>query len=172
MTYDRATIGFHWTSAALIAALWAIGQTADWFPRGALRSGVWSTHFTLGAVLIVVWVARIGWRATSGRRLPRLGSPLLARAAKAGHGLLYLGVGLVCAVGIANLFGHGSNIWGLVHFPKLDDKALRGLISASHEWGANLLLLLAAGHACVSLFHQFVLRDGALARMWPALSRR
>jgi len=31
---------------------------------------------------------------------------------------------------------------------------------------------LAAGHACVSLFHQFVLRDGALARMWPALSRR
>jgi len=172
MTYDRTTIGFHWTSAALVAALWVIGQTADWFPRGPLRGAAWSTHFTLGAILVVLWLARIGWRFTSGRRLPDLGSPALARLAKAGHGLLYLGIGLVCAIGVANLYAHGSSIWGLVQFPKIDDKELRGLISETHEWGANLLLLLAAGHAVVAVIHQFVMRDGALARMWPALSRR
>ena len=171
MTYDRTTILFHWSSAALVVALWIIGQTADWFPRGAARGVVWSTHFTLGAILILLWLARIVWRATSGRRLPGLGSPTMAWLAKAGHGMLYLGIGLVCAVGIVNLFAHGSSVWGLIHFPKLADKTLRGLIAVSHEWGANLLLLLAAGHACVALAHQFVLRDGALARMWPALSR-
>jgi cytochrome b561 len=171
MTYDRATILFHWTTAALVVVLWGIGQTADWFPRGAARGFVWSTHFTLGAILIVLWLARIGWRLTSGRRLPGLGSPTMVWLAKAGHGLLYLGIGLVCAVGVANLFAHGSSVWGLIHFPKLDDKTLRGLIAVSHEWGANLLLLLAAGHAGLALIHQFVLRDGALARMGPALSR-
>jgi cytochrome b561 len=171
MTYDRTTINFHWTSAALVVALWVIGQTADWFPRGPVRGVVWSTHFTLGAILIVIWLARIGWRARSGRRLPELGSPALAALAKVGHGLLYLGIGFVCAVGVANLFAHGSSVWGLIRFAKIDDRTLRGLISVSHEWGANLLLLLAAGHACVALAHQFVWRNGALARMWPALSR-
>jgi cytochrome b561 len=171
MTYYRNTIRFHWTSAALIAALWVIGQTADWFPRGPVRGVVWSTHFTLGAILIVVWLARIIWRFTAGRRLPGLGSPTLARLAKAGHGLLYLGIALVCAIGVANLYAHGSSVWGLLHFPKIEDKALRGLISESHEWGANLLLLRAAGHALIAVVHQFVMRDGALARMWPALSR-
>ncbi len=36
-TYDQATIRVHWTTAALVVALWMIGQTADWFPRGPLR---------------------------------------------------------------------------------------------------------------------------------------
>jgi len=171
MTYDRNTIRFHWTSAALIVALWVIGQTVDWFPRGRVHTVLWSTHFTLGALLILVWLGRIVWRVTSGRRLPGLGSPTLVKLAKAGHGLLYLGIGVVCAIGIANLYAHGSGVWGLFHFPKIADKATRGLISVSHEWGANLLLALAGGHALVALAHQFVMRDGALARMWPALSR-
>ena len=73
---------------------------------------------------------------------------------------------------IANLFAHGSNVWGLIHFPKLDDKRLRGLIAVSHEWRRQS----AAGcwrpvTPLVALAHQFVMRDGALARMWPALSR-
>ena len=171
MTYDKTTIGFHWTSAALVVALWGIGQTVDWLPRGPLRELAWSTHFTLGALLILVWLGRVFWRLTSGRRLPGLGSPGLAALAKAGHGVLYLGIGLVCVAGIANLYAHGSSVWGLIHFPKIDDKATRALIAVSHSWGANLLLMLAAAHAAVALAHQFVMRDGALARMWPALSR-
>ena len=30
---------------------------------------------------------------------------------------------------------------------------------------ANLLVILAAGHAVVALWHQFVLKDGTLRRM-------
>ena len=36
-TYDSATIRFHWTTAFLVVALWLVGQTADWFPRGPAR---------------------------------------------------------------------------------------------------------------------------------------
>jgi cytochrome b561 len=170
-TYDNATIRFHWTSAALIAALWVIGETADWFPRGPTRGAAWSIHFTLGAVLAIIWIARIVWRISAGRRLPGVGSPLMVKLAAAGHRLLYAGIGVVIALGIANLYAHGSSVWGLVDFPKLSDATLRHDITMAHEWTANILLLLAAGHAAVAVSHQYLRRDGALTRMWPSLSR-
>jgi cytochrome b561 len=170
-TYDTTTIRFHWATAALIAALWVIGQTADWFPRGPARGVVWSTHFTLGAILILVYVGRIVWRATSGRRLPGVGSSALVKLAAAGHGVIYLGIALVLALGIANLYAHGAGVWGLFRFPKIADEGLRHNIAAAHALGANLLLMLAAAHAAVALFHQYVWRDGVLTRMWPSLAR-
>ena len=170
-TYDAATVRFHWTTAFLVAALWIVGQAADWFPKGPVRGAVWSTHFTLGGLLTIVWIARIVWRVSAGRRLPGVGSPGLAKLAAAGHGLLYLGIGAVIALGVANAFAHGSSVWGLFTYPKIFDESLRKPIGAAHEWSANLLLLLAAGHAAVALVHQYVWRDGVLTRMWPSLAR-
>jgi cytochrome b561 len=169
--YDNVTIRIHWASAALVVALWAVGQTADDFPKGWPRDTAWSTHFTLGALLLVLWIARIAWRLTAGRRLPGLGSPAMIKLAAAGHGLLYLGVGGVAALGIANLYAHGSNIWGLIHFARITEKSLRVFIGQAHSWGADLLLILAAAHALAALLHQYVWRDGALARMLPRLAR-
>ena len=171
MTYDRATIGFHWLTAALVAALWVIGQTADWFPKGAARGVVWSTHFTLGFLLALIWIARLVWRLRGGRRLPAVGPAYAVKLSAAVHGLLYLIIAFVIAVGVVNLYAHGQNIWGLVSFPKIADETTRRTISKAHEWAANILLALAAGHGAVALLHQFVLRDGVLARMWPGLAR-
>jgi cytochrome b561 len=171
MSYDNATIRFHWASAFLIVALWVIGQTADWFPRGPERGAVWSLHFTLGALLALIYVGRIGWRITSGRRLPGVGSPLMAKLTASGHGLIYLLIAVVLALGIANLYAHGSSLWGVIDFPKLSDKTQRALISEGHELSANALLLLSAGHAAVALLHQYVWRDGLLGRMLPRLAR-
>jgi cytochrome b561 len=170
-TYDRATIQFHWTTAAIVAALWIIGQTADWFPKGPIRNAAWSTHFTLGGVLLLVWIARIVWRLSSGRRLPGIGSLPLIKLAAAGHGLLYLGIGTVIALGVATAFAQGSSVWGLFTYPKLFDASLRRPIHATHEWAANILLALALGHAVIALVHQYVWRDGTLGRMWPSVAR-
>ena len=169
--YDSTTIRFHWTTAALVVALWIIGQTADWFPKGPIRGAVWSTHFTLGAILIVVYAARIVWRFTSGRRLPGVGSPAQIKLAAAGHGLIYLGIAAVLALGIGNLFAHGSNVWGVYHFSRIAEKSVAHRISQAHSLSADALLVLAAAHGAVALFHQIVWRDGVLTRMWPSLAR-
>jgi cytochrome b561 len=171
-TYDRATIAFHWTTAALVVVLWLLGQTADWFPKGAPREVAWSTHFTLGFLLALAWIGRLVWRLSGGRRLPGVGPAYMVKLSAAVHGLLYLIIAFVIVVGVGNLYAHGQNIWGLVSFPKLSDAALRRTISETHEWAANILLALAAGHAAVALVHQYALRDGVLARMWPSLARR
>ena len=46
--------------------------------------------------------------------------------------------------------------------PEIADETLRHNINEAHEWAANMLLLLAAGHAAVALAHQFMWRDGVL----------
>jgi cytochrome b561 len=95
----------------------------------------------------------------------------MVKLSAAVHGLLYLIIAFVICVGVANLYAHGQNIWGLVHFPRIADAAARRTINETHKWAANILLILAAGHAAVALTHQVVLRDGVLARMWPGLAR-
>lgn len=40
-----------------------------------------------------------------------------------------------------------------------------GLIAELHESGGTFILILAGLHALMAIWHQFVLRDGALRRM-------
>ena len=172
MTYDRATITFHWLTAFLVVALWTIGQTAEWFPKGSAgRFAMWSSHFTLGALLAVVYIGRIVWKLTAGRRLPGVGSPGLVKLAAAGYGVLYLGLAVVIGLGVADAMSRGSNVWGLFHYPQLIDKEWREPLTDWHGLGANILLGVAALHALVALIHQYAWRDGVLTRMWPALGR-
>jgi cytochrome b561 len=88
--YDPTTIWLHWITVGLIVALWVIGQTGDWFPRGPLRTGIWSIHVTLGFATVVVLLTRVAWRAHFGRILPPADSGILYIIAKVTHYALYL----------------------------------------------------------------------------------
>jgi len=118
-------------------------------------------------------MARLFWRATSGRRLDH-GSGLLDRAAQAGHHLLY---GLLAAeVALGFLFrwsGHSPlSFFGLIiasPFAPLSRSA-HALIGQTHDLVAWIIIVIALGHACAALFHHYVMRDGVLRRMLPGLS--
>ncbi len=165
--YDARTILLHWTTAGLVVALWALGQTIDWFPKGTLRIGARGTHILLGVVLAAVLVARIRWRLSGGARLPSAEPAWLGRAAKLGHGLLYLLLVAAVLLGVANVWVRGDNIFNLFTVPAFDpgNKALRHQVGDLHEWAANLLGGLALLHAAAALFHHQVLKDGVLLRM-------
>ncbi len=167
-SYDRATVWLHWLTALLVVTLWVIGQTADWLPRGPLKSAYWSTHVALGFALVVVVLNRIGWRATGGRSLPAADAGLLHVLAKATHYVLYLLLLIVVALGVANAFVRGYRIYGLFSLPQFGDPALKRPIDGWHLLAANVLLALAAFHAAAALVHQFGFRDGLLRRMLPA----
>ena len=173
MTYDRATITLHWLTALLVVALWTIGQTAELiFDKGTTgRFAMWSSHFTLGALLALVYIVRVVWKLTSGRRLPGVGSPALVKLAAAGHGVLYLGLVLVIGLGVADAMSRGSNVWGLFHYPQWIDKEWREPLTDWHGLAANILLAVAGLHASIALVHHYVWRDGVLSRMWPAPAR-
>ncbi len=169
MRYDNGTIALHWISAALVVALWTIGQTIDVFPSGPLRVDYRSLHIVLGLVLGGVFVVRLTWRLTGRRRLPPLDHGMLHVAAEATHWLLYALLLAAVGLGIANVWVRGDSFFNLFSVPAFDpgNRALRQQVGDWHALAANTILIVAGLHAAAALFHHYVLRDATLRRMLP-----
>ena len=167
MRYDSRTIALHWLTAGLVVALWTIGQTADFIPRGPLRDAYWSLHFVLGFLFAAVLLARIVWRGSGGRHLPPADSGPLQLIATATHYLLYALMIAVAGLGVANAFAHGVSIFGIIQFPRLAGRELGHEIGDWHELAANGVLVVAALHAAAGLVHHYLWRDSVLQRMLP-----
>jgi cytochrome b561 len=167
--YDRRTIALHWLTAALVIGLWLLGQTIDWFPKGAPRAIARSTHIALGLALAAVLVRRIWWRLAGGVHLPRAGGGILDTVASLAHKFLYLLLVGTVLLGIANAWIRGDTLFMVLKIPALDpgNTALRRSVEDLHSWAANLLLIVAALHAGAALLHHVVLKDGVLRRMLP-----
>ena len=165
--YDRRTIGLHWLTAALVVLLWCIAKVIDDFSRGPPRVAARSVHIVLGAILVVVMVARILWRLRSGRRLPPSNTGIIGELEKWAHLLLYAGLGAVLLLGLSNAWIRGDSLFGLVkiHAPEGALHALKPTVETAHRYAAHGLMVLAALHAVAALYHHFVIRDGVLGRM-------
>ena len=165
--YDPTTIWLHWITVGFIAALWVIGQTADWAPRGPFRTSLWSVHVVLGCATAFVLLTRIAWRVHLGRVLPPADTGVLYVVAKATHYTLYALLGVVVLLGIADALYRGFNLFGLWSLPQVGtgDAATRRAINEWHELAANLTVLVALLHAGAALIHKYVWRDQLLDRM-------
>lgn len=171
-SYDRRSIVLHWASAVLVLALWCVGQTIDWFPRGTPRITVRGLHIVFGFLLAFLVIARLLWWARGSSR-PPADPGLLGGVAKSAHGLLYLLLIAAVGAGIAFTLVRGDNLFGVFKLDSIapDNKALRHDIGELHELAANLLLGLALLHAAAAVWHHRVLKDGVLRRMWPSLKQ-
>lgn len=167
--YDARTIRLHWLTAGLVVALWLLGQTIDWFPRGAPRVFARSAHISIGALLACVFLYRIWWRLSGGVHLAAAGTGALKTLARSMHMALYACVLATVVLGIANTWVRGDNLFYLFKIPAFDpgNKALRAAVEDYHADAANLLLILAGLHAAAGLAHQYVLKVDVLSRMFP-----
>ena len=167
--YDATTIWLHWMTVGLIVVLWLIGQTADWVPKGPLRSGVWSLHYLLGIAAGMLLAARIVWRSRFGRVLPPADTGFLFVIAKLTHNFLLLLLAVVVALGVVNALYRGVNLFGLWSLPPIGAGAVitRESVGEWHELSANLIMVTAVFHALAALMHQYVWRDHLLERMAP-----
>lgn len=169
LTYDRRTIALHWLTAGLIVVMWGLAQIIDFFPR-AMQVYPRSAHILLGVALVGVYVTRIFWRRTSGRRLPPADTGIMGLAAGLAHLGLYALVAATLGLGLFFEAVRADNILNLFRLPSVapGDKALRSLIGDWHGTAANAILILAGIHAAAALVHHFYLKDGVLKRMLPA----
>lgn len=167
--YDRLSILLHWITAALVLALWALGQTIDWFPKGGPKIDARSTHFLLGITLGVVLLGRIAWRASGGRNLPLADTGWVGIAARVVHYGLYLLVAATVVLGIFNAWQRGDVVFNLFTIPKLipGDLTLKRTLEALHGDFADVVLIVAGLHAAAALVHHYLLRDSVLRRMLP-----
>lgn len=169
LRYDGVSILLHWLTAALVVILWTLGQTIDFFPKGAPKIDARSVHITLGATLGVVLLVRVLWRASAGRKLPPADSGWLGVTAKVVHYGLYVLVGVTVVLGIFNAWQRGDVLFNLYTIPKLvpGDVALKRALGELHGDCADAVLIVAGLHAAAALAHHYLLRERVLRRMLP-----
>ena len=166
--YHGALVALHWLLALLLIAALAIGTFAlKTVPNSspdkidALRG-----HMIAGGLILLLTLVRLAVRRKTAHPAPAsTGYALLDRLAPATHWALYGLVLLMAGSGVAMsvLAGLPGIVFGgvgslPVNFDALPPRAVHGIV-------AKLLMLAIALHIAAALYHQFVRRDGLLARM-------
>jgi cytochrome b561 len=62
--YTKGAAILHWLMAAIILAQIGVGFTFAWMERGPARTDVFLWHKTLGVLILLLAVVRLGWRLT------------------------------------------------------------------------------------------------------------
>jgi cytochrome b561 len=169
--YGLTAIAFHWLMFSLVVCVGMLGLLHDSWPKETQKFWI-NIHAVLGLALWLTLFARLWWR--SGHRPPpplETGGALARRAAGIIHAGLYVLLFVIPIVGIITFVYHGRIFdFGLFKLD-LGVKSNRAVFHPTedlHGYLAYALFALAGIHAATAIWHQFVLRDRLLARMWPA----
>lgn len=174
--YSRGAIWFHWITAALVSVNLAIGLLHDSLFDGV--AGAIPLHQSIGLSVLVLTLARIGWRLT--HRPPRLSVILPAwerTAARMSHVAFYallLALPLSgWAMGSAGREARYPTRWfGLFDVPHLPVSAHTAAFGDSaHAVLGYAMAALVVLHIAAALRHHFVLRNAVLGRMLPGVVR-
>jgi cytochrome b561 len=181
-TYSTAARHFHWWTVALLAIQVPVGLYMVY--RGVtlniwdgLTNALYSSHKTLGLVILVLVVARLVYRLAHGAPADE---PTIAwwqkAASHATHWSLYLLLILVPLVGWLGISFYGARqVFGLATIPPLaaEDPQAWEVARLVHRYLAYLTVALVAMHVGAAVVLHYLIRgDGVLARMLPWAGKR
>ena len=170
--FDAVTIGFHWTTAALIAGMFVSAWLHAMAEGGRQASLLLAIHRSLGLSIWVVAICRLGWRLRFAYLPPF--PPTMSKAkqalAKSSEYSLYALLLIQPMTGLAQSLTRGRPFllfgWQ-APVVMARDAGLTGLLGSIHKLSAWALLGLVGLHALAALHHRFVLRDEVLQSMLP-----
>lgn len=183
--YHAVAIALHWLIALMIIGLMAAGI---WM-TGAIRERetqklafeVYQLHKSVGLTVFALSIVRLAWRLTHKTPALPIGMTGVERiTAHAAHWVFY---GLMLSLpisgwlmvsasplGLPTLYFSGPQIphlEALAHMSMNDKKLWESQLKEIHEWLAYGGMALIALHVAAALRHQFMLKDGLMARMLP-----
>jgi cytochrome b561 len=176
-TYSTGARRFHWWTVALLAVQVPIGLYMVY--RGnslniwdGLTNALYSSHKTLGLVILALVVARLLYRLIHGAPADEPTIEWWQKAAShATHWSLYLLLIVVPLVGWLGISLYGArDVFGIMTIPPLAPQNTEAAASVLtlHRYLALLTVALIAMHVGAAVvLHYFIRGDGVLARMLP-----
>jgi len=174
LRYSNVNVAFHWVTVAFVLfQLWLGFSFAD-MERGPERANLFTWHRTIGAMILLVALARLTYRLLNP---PPPYPPELPRwervAGTWNHRIFYLLLigmpigGLVAVSGLTQ--GPTITLLGGIAIPKIPgiSNDLGEMAADAHSALAWLLCALIVLHAAAALKHQFIDRNRAAGRMPP-----
>jgi len=175
--YGPLPMLLHWVVVVLIIAQVALANVAEDLPDGIEKLAAISRHKSIGVLVLLLALVRIGWKlANPGPRLPAGLPAWQRRGAAASHGLLYLLLVLQPLSGwmMSSAKNYPVSFFGAFQLPGLvaPSEGAYEFAHEAHEILGTLLLVTALVHAAAALYHHFVLKDDVLRRMLPGSARK
>jgi cytochrome b561 len=169
--YGAAAMAFHWTMFVLVVCVGVLGLLHDSWPDKPAQRFWINIHALLGLLLWFALIARFWWRSRHTPPAPIAGlGPLSRRLLAFVHFALYALLFVIPVIGMVTFVFHGRILDFGIFQIDFGVPANRAIFHPTEEWHGYLaycLFGLAGLHAAVALWHQFILRDGLLSRMWP-----
>ncbi len=171
---QKEAVWVHWTTALLVVSIFAIGWGHELVESRAAQRTLMDVHRVLGLIVALLTLGRIVLRVRAIQPDDDT-PPLLRMAAKASHGLLYLLLVSLPALGFIMTGAARAHptLFGVIPVPSFTghDRELAEQLGEWHERGAWVLLAIIGLHAAAALWHHHVRKDDVLARMIPQLRR-
>lgn len=167
--YHPLLVALHWLMALMIVMALAAGSLLlQSIPNDSPdKVGALAGHMTIGLIAGSLLLLRFGIRlGTQHPPKATTGNDFLDRIGQATHLVFYILIlGMVMSgMGIAQTYGLFDIVFGGSGdpLPPVFDNAPR----AAHGIFAMALIALVALHIAAAIYHQAVLKDGLLRRMW------
>ena len=164
--YHPAHVVLHWLMAIMVIGAITIGMLYLDTPNTPEKIPYLQIHAVWGFILFILLVARLITRFTLKRPAPATtGNAFLDRVAKTVHFLLYLlvigmlisGLGMSVQANLLSVFQGQSEL-------PADFRVFPPRIG--HGLTYSLLFIVIFLHIGAALYHQFILKDNLLSRMW------
>jgi cytochrome b561 len=185
--YTAVAIALHWAIALLIIGLLAVGWTMDYLIPGGPGSpkiAIIQLHKSFGITVLLLTIARIIWRLMNPPPPEPAKPKWQALLASTVHVLLYVIMLAMPLTGwimaSAEISQHDTRFFGTFEFyapgvtglPAETREPLGEVFEFIHHNLAFVVVGLLVLHVAGAVKHQFVDKDGLLARMAPGLFGR
>ncbi len=176
LIYTTPARWFHWTVVVLLILQYSLGWLMPDVKKTTPAIGLIAIHLAVGFVVLIVVLARFSWRlGHAAPELPANLPPWQAALANTVHIALYI---LLFALPITGWLNASTRTWqplllGAVPMPRLVPlgNSLGHGVGEYHSLISWVLLALIGVHVLGALYHQFVLKDQLIQRMWNRVSR-
>lgn len=154
--YHPLLVTLHWLTVLL---MFGAASLAEDHGRAPIN-----THMVLGALLLLVLLVRVVVRFTTKQpEWADTGNKFLNQTGKLVHLGLYLASFFI--LGLGALIAYNRNLIGYV-MGTTTSVGRAGFIGNIHHLGWVLAMLLILAHIGAAFYHQFIIKDNLLARMW------
>ena len=165
--YSKRMIIIHWLTLALIIVAWYFGHELDEarHKAGATLAG-YMVHALLGDVVLLLTILRLYFRSKDGTP-PALGNTLMDKVAKGVHHGLYGLLLLVPVSGMMTIITSDVSKALQASDAALLPKKFTGVPAHDvHEVLVTVLIAITVVHLLGAIWHQFIIKDGLINRMW------
>ena len=169
-SYGLVNKYFHWIMAVIIIFNFILALILDDFPKGPMRSFLFSIHKSTGILVIILLIPRLLWRLVNTVPVSLGNVKTLNKLSKYVHYFFYFILLVVVLSGWTYSSARSGpfEVFGLFTAPALieNNQVVASIAKEIHGISVYIFITVLGIHVLASLLHHYIFKDKTLKRMW------